>query len=203
MSDNRINAQYLNNLSKIRKKLNLTQDEFAEDLGIAPRTYGGYERGTSLFPPTFAKKIVDKYHFTFEYIYGLGDAEQYNTFMVDIRDIISYENNVISVKISDSYWKYLFDRVRLLNSDFKQNVEGNISELNVHYMPYDNSVFWRTVIEIDKGEFGSFFKSGDSVYPCYFEDANGNKINISENDTEDAKKIIRFFSSLRRFIKLP
>lgn len=202
MSNNKINEQYKNNLFSIREKLNMKQDEFAEDLGISPRAYGDYERWNRLLPPAVAKKIVDKYHFTFEFIYNLSDIEHYDTFMVDIRDIISYENNAISVKISDSYWKYLFDRVRLQNSDFKRNIEGNITELNVKYIPYDNSVFWKSVIEIDKGEFGSFYKSGDSVYPCHFEDNNGNEISISDEKSKEAKDIIEFFSSNRRFIKL-
>lgn len=205
MKNNKAKDIYLNNLAVIRDMLNFTQEQMAEMLGVSREMYRNYERGLNPLPLARALLVANEFNCSIDYIYRLSDKDiRTDQFMVDIRDIISFENNTISIKISDSYWKYLSERNNILNSnDSTGNKKNNISKLDSQYSSNNNSVLWKSVIEIDKGEFGSFYKSGDSVYPCHFEDNNGNEINISEKDAKEAKGIIDFFSSLRRFIKLP
>lgn len=49
------------NLAKLRKKLNLTKDEFALKLGIAPRAYVNYERGERKPPYEMLIKLSDEF----------------------------------------------------------------------------------------------------------------------------------------------
>lgn len=192
MTDNRMKEEYKNNLYSIRKELNMTQAEMAEILEITDKTYGKYERCTNLFPPTQAKKIFDKFGYSLEYIYGLAEKEKRtDQFMVDIRDTISCEDNKISVKIKDSYWQYLCEKIRIEKSNNKaQDKKKRISELDSQHISEDNSIVWQTVFKIKKENLQSYFICGNDKIPCYFEDRNEEKLEIPDERLKKAETFI-------------
>ena len=60
---------------KIRKSLKLTQNKFAEEIGILASRLRTYEEGSSKFPPDLAISLKEKTGFTTDYLYS-GDTTQ-------------------------------------------------------------------------------------------------------------------------------
>ena len=187
MTDNRMKEEYKNNLYNIRKELNMTQAEMAEILEITDKTYGKHERCTSLLSPTQAKKIVDKYGYSLDYIYGLAEKEKRtDQFMVDIRDIISYEDNKISVKINDSYWKYLDEKNLIEKSNNTTQYKKNrIAELDSQYIFEDNGIVWQAEINTEK--LLSYFVCGNNKSSYGSEDRNGKKDEIPDEKLKEGE----------------
>lgn len=58
-------------LKEFRAKLNLTQKEAAESIGIDQRQWSRYENGTNEFPIRYLKEICLKYNISADEILGI------------------------------------------------------------------------------------------------------------------------------------
>ena len=63
----------MNNLKALRKSRNLSQEAFAESIGIPTNTYGNYEKGTREPPASFWLAVADKYRVSIDYLMGHTD----------------------------------------------------------------------------------------------------------------------------------
>lgn len=183
---------YPNNLYEIRHQLGLTQKKFAQVIGITEKQYRNYELGDRPLPIKRAMLIAQKYNWSLDYIYKLTTKEQRtDQFMVDIRDIISYENGKILVKISDAYWKYLSKKEMIKNSNNpEQHKKNDILELDSSYISEDNNTFWKVVIEIEKEKFGAIFKCENDEIPYGIEDNNGKEIKVTDERVKEAQNFV-------------
>ena len=78
-------------LQKVRKKLQLSQEDISTQIGISYRAYSSYEREDRKPPIDFLEKLVSKYKISLNYlIAGIGNefiAPQYE----DVKDEILKE----------------------------------------------------------------------------------------------------------------
>lgn len=58
------------NLKALRKSLKMTQQQFADSLGLERITYIRYENGTRSTPNDVLKRIAEKYNVTTDYLLG-------------------------------------------------------------------------------------------------------------------------------------
>ena len=64
-------------LQKLRKRLQLSQDEIATQIGISYRAYSSYERGDRKPPIEFLEKLIVKYNMNLNYLIA-GVGEEFN-----------------------------------------------------------------------------------------------------------------------------
>lgn len=84
---------------QIRKKLGMTQKEFAESLGVTQTTISGIEKNTANTSLTLAKLISIKYNITEEWIIdGIGQMEYYPSEWSD-EDISGLLQKIDAMKI--------------------------------------------------------------------------------------------------------
>ncbi len=73
-----------NRLKEIRKKLGLTQQEFANQLGVTFQAIGSWERGETTIPDVRAEQICYKFGIRLPWLLnGEGEMEDTNTVMPD------------------------------------------------------------------------------------------------------------------------
>lgn len=193
MKDNK--TKYENNLCKIREQLGMTQEQMAELWDITPRTYGSYERGTEVLPLYRALWIAQKYNYSIDYIYNLAPKEKRtDQFMVDIRDIIKYENNRISIEIGSSFMKYLSEQEAVKNkNDTSQNKKNKISELDSNFIFEDYDVYDKLTIDVSKEKFMSIYKNNNTeIFVALGED----KINEDKITGAQEKEVQDFLKSI-------
>lgn len=73
-------------LAELRERLSLTQDAFAETLGVSRRAYVNYERGEREIPVGLVKALYDTYHVDFMWLLT-GVASQDLTPIEDGADV--------------------------------------------------------------------------------------------------------------------
>lgn len=64
-------------LQKLRKRLQLSQDEIATQIGISYRAYSSYERGDRKPPIEFLEKLIVNYNMNLNYLIA-GVGEEFN-----------------------------------------------------------------------------------------------------------------------------
>lgn len=62
-----------NNLKEVRLATGMTQEDFAESVGVSKTTYNNYETGRREPRSDFWMAIADKYNVTVDYLIGLTD----------------------------------------------------------------------------------------------------------------------------------
>lgn len=77
-------------LQKIRKKLQLSQEDISAQIGISYRAYSSYERGDRKPPIDFLELLAKKYNINLNYlIAGIGsefNAPQFGVVENELRD---------------------------------------------------------------------------------------------------------------------
>lgn len=91
-------------IRKIRKKLNLSQEEFAESLMIPYSSYKNYEYRNDIFPIDYAIEITQKYNCS---LYEIYELELQLNYFTNINWILSKYDSQIYLSIDNSYWIYL------------------------------------------------------------------------------------------------
>ena len=67
---------YKSRIYKLRTQKNLTQHKLADDLGISPRTYSDYERGTTRVPLETLIELARFYDVDLNYITGVSNIRK-------------------------------------------------------------------------------------------------------------------------------
>ena len=57
-------------LKEVRGALNVTQIEFANTIGVSKQTYGHYEGGDTCIPPVRARRLLEIYGVSLDFIYA-------------------------------------------------------------------------------------------------------------------------------------
>ncbi|EHF3608986.1 helix-turn-helix domain-containing protein [Listeria innocua] len=65
------------NLKKLRKANNLTQEELAKKLGVARTTYSSYEQNRRMPDIDVQNKIADLFEVSLDYLHGRTDKKNY------------------------------------------------------------------------------------------------------------------------------
>ncbi|ELY0834599.1 helix-turn-helix domain-containing protein [Listeria monocytogenes] len=65
------------NLMKLRKANNLTQEELAKKLGVARTTYSSYEQNRRMPDIDVQNKIADLFEVSLDYLHGRTDKKHY------------------------------------------------------------------------------------------------------------------------------
>lgn len=65
------------NLMKLRKANNLTQEELAKKLGVARTTYSSYEQNRRMPDIDVQNKIADLFEVSLDYLHGRTDKKNY------------------------------------------------------------------------------------------------------------------------------
>lgn len=115
--------------------------------------------------------------------------------MVDIRNIISYNDDVISVKITDSYWNYLHQRNVIQNSNnTTQDKKNHIAELDSEYSFDDNNVFWEKELSFKEEDFMSIYSHDNNKIPLYLDNDEKPQKEVTKEEIEEAKNFLNSFS---------
>ena len=192
MADNKTKEQYINNLSEIRQSLGMTQDNMAEILNISLRMYGNYERGIKPLPIEKAKVIAQKYNYSIDYIYRMANTEKrIDQFLTDIRNIISYKDNKIFIKINNSYWKYLYEKNLIEKSNNTiQDKKIRIAKIDSQFIAEKNDVVWQAEFQISKDNFQSHIECGDVTFLYAAENSCENRPKISDVKVQEAQNFL-------------
>ncbi|PCI53856.1 MAG: hypothetical protein COB36_11495 [Alphaproteobacteria bacterium] len=70
MEKNKRYADISDRLRLIRKILDKTQPEFGKDMGISKQTYAHYESGGTCIPPVRARRLLEIYGISLDFIYA-------------------------------------------------------------------------------------------------------------------------------------
>lgn len=178
---NKTKKIYPNNLLTIREDLGYTQAEMGNILKVSERMICNYETGESNLPIDKAIILSQKYNYSLDWIYNIkknqtpnisiqGHSEQLEKFLVDIRNFVSFSNNMYHFNIPDNYQKYILELNAVTSSNKTDNEKKRQkAELNGKYkMDNATDIVWRISIPADK--IFSYFHWDSSFIP--FADAN-------------------------------
>lgn len=96
-------------IRSIRKEENMTQEQFAEVLGISQQILSRYETGQTVLPYEDLKKIVTEFEVSVEYILGM-----------DSRDFTDRERRLVDYyrKINDRLKTWVEHLLQTMAADF-------------------------------------------------------------------------------------
>lgn len=194
---------YPNNLLKIRENLGYTQLEMGKILNVGCRMICNYETGASNLPIDKAMILSSKYNYSLDWIYGIAETNtknisinenpsQIDKFVVDLRDFISFSDNMYHFNVPDNYWKYISELNALLSSNKTDNEKRRLkAELDGEYKKSNKSnVVWSVSISADKIQ--SYIHSNSGFIP--FVDSHIESEN--EPSEEQLTKAILFLNEL-------
>lgn len=69
--------EYYQRIRNIREDMDLKQYEFANKIGVLPKTYNLYENGLRAIPIDTLNKILKEFNLSLDYVLGLSDAKNY------------------------------------------------------------------------------------------------------------------------------
>ena len=182
------------NLRLIRDELKYTQENFAEKLGVAPRTYQNYESGKKTLPLNIAIEIYKEFHYSLYYIYGIKD-DKFDTsfhpkFLIDIRKLFDLKNKNLVLNINGSYWNYLQKKYTIYHNETLsvEEKEQRIIELDSQYLPKEDVTFMK--YHIDFENFASYLKSNGYEYPFVEDNPNEPPYEATSDEIENISKLI-------------
>lgn len=154
---------YPNNLLKIREALGYTQPEMGKILDVSERMICNYETGESNLPIDKAIILSQKYNYSLDWIYNIRKnqphtiavqehPEQIAKFVMDIRNFVSFSNNMYHFNIPDNYQKYILELNAIASSNRTDNEKKRQkAELDAKYkMDNVTDIIWRISIPADK-----------------------------------------------------
>ena len=78
-------------LKKLRKKVKLSQEKFAERMGMSKDTIYNYEKGKTAIPHDLIKRLCQEFNVSADYFYFEKDKPLREGECIDIRDAFSRE----------------------------------------------------------------------------------------------------------------
>lgn len=173
---NKIKEIYPNNLLKIREALGYTQEEMGKILDVGERMICNYETGESNLPIDKAIMLSQKYNYSLDWIYQMEeskneiksihkDLSQLDKFIVDIRDFVSFSDNMYHFNIPDNYWKYIKELDKIISSPKTDNEKKRLrAELNGNYKRNNTTnIVWN--ISIDSNKILSYLHFNSDYIP--------------------------------------
>lgn len=161
----------MNNLKALREMVGFDQQkDFAQELGIPPNTYGGYENGQREPKLEFWLNLADKYKVSIDYLLGITDDPHKTKYgersMLDKKYAALDEG---SRKLVDMVMDYEAERFAVAQPKEEEKPKTKIIPLFPaaagHGEPSDTSIFDDYEVKADsKAEFAVRI-SGDSMEP--------------------------------------
>lgn len=101
-----------NRIKKQRLRLQLTQKELSEKLGLTPKMISFYENNHRVPPADMIRKLSEIFNITSDYLLGIGDDETtgVNSFRITV----------------NKTEKELLDKFRNLDKDYKNIILGEV-----------------------------------------------------------------------------
>lgn len=202
---NKIKEIYPNNLLKIREGLGYTQPEMGKILDVSERMVCNYETGISNLPIDKAILLSQKYNYSLDWIYDIKKtqsndisiqehSEQLDKFVVDIRDLISFSDNMYHFNIPDNYQKYIAELNAIISSNKTDNEKKRLkAELDGKYKKSNKgNVVWRISIPSDK--MPSYIHFDSSYIPF----ANAENDSEYEPTKEQIESAISFLEEITK-----
>ena len=81
--------EYYQRIRNIREDMDLKQYEFANKIGVLPKTYNLYENGLRAIPIDVFNKILKEFCLSLDYVLGLSDTKVYPNLKPMVKDSIS------------------------------------------------------------------------------------------------------------------
>lgn len=78
-------------LKKLRKSLNLSQERFAERMGMSKDTIYNYEKGKTAIPHDLIKRLCQEFNVSADYFYFEKDKPLVEGFDISTKDVFSRE----------------------------------------------------------------------------------------------------------------
>lgn len=198
---NKFKEIYPNNLLKIRESLGYTQKEMGQILDVNERMICNYETGESNLPIDKAILLSQKYDYSLDWIYQIKDSpdkikstytnlSQSEKFIVDIRDFVSFSDNMYHFSIPQNYWEYITELNRIISSPRTDNEKKRLkAELDGKYKKSnDTNVVFR--ISIDSTEIPSYFHFDSDFIPFADSDSDRNYELPTEERVSEAKAFL-------------
>lgn len=202
---NKIKEIYPNNLLKIREFLGYTQEEMGKILDVGERMICNYETGESNLPIDKAILLSQKYNYSLDWIYNIKKTQtnsisihehskQVDKFVVDIRDFVSYSDDMYHFNIPDNYQKYISELNSIISSNKTDNEKKRLkAELDGKYKKSNKgNVIWRISIPAEK--MPSYIHFDSSYIPF----ANAETDSEYEPTEEQLKSAISFLDEITK-----
>ena len=165
-----------NNLLEIREGLGYTQKEMGELLDVSERMICNYETGEANLPIDKAIRLSKEFNYSLDWIYCNSekqdknnhsgfDISQTDKFIVDLREFITFSNNMLHIGVKDSYWKYIRD-VNSISSAQKPEREKKLEKARLdgaYKIDTNKDVVWR--VSIPKGDIMSYITIDSNFIP--------------------------------------
>ena len=179
----------------------ITQEKLAEILGIEKTTYRKYEDNKVQLPLKHAVTLAQKLGWSLDSIYQISASKSDNDiperktkFDVDIRDIISFKDGKVIIKMGEWLWQY-FSAINTINArgDTAAAKKEAILNENINFEISDNNIARKIEIAVNMDDFISFYNADGQEIPAYFEDNKGKQ---KEPTKKQLKEATRFFKRL-------
>lgn len=197
---NKIKEIYPNNLLTIREDLGYTQHEMGNILDVSDRMICNYETGESNLPIDKAILLSQKYNYSLDWIYKISRTQatnisiqenptQLDKFVVDIRDFISFSNNMYHLNFPDNYQKYISEINTIFSSNKTENEKKRLkAELDGNYKKTNKgNIVWRVSIPTD--EIPSYIHFDSSFIP-FANTNNDSEYEPTDEQLADAKSFL-------------
>ncbi len=164
-------------LVKIRTKRDLTQNQMAESLFVSERQYRYFEDNVLPLPEDmekfFSKEEIEDIKLSY-----LSSTPNPDAFKVDIRQILSFNNGILQLRLNKSHIDYIYRRTEILNrhqrlKDKKRELEKIDSTFCIN--DYDIFVIGKKRVTVDFESDELNYTFGDYDIPYVFEDENSEK----------------------------
>lgn len=84
-------------IKELRTSLNMTQKDFAAELGITASALSAYEKNSINPSISIAKRIAEKYHISLDWLCGLSDRKSANKVFKTYTDIIDVFFDIMNI----------------------------------------------------------------------------------------------------------
>lgn len=125
-----------NRLKEVRLSTGMTQEDFAESVGVSKTTYNNYETGRREPRSDFWMAVSDKYNITVDYLIGRSDDPRgtkgkppANTLVVTNDEIALVKNYRLCTKESQSAIQQIAARIALADAPSIPEEPENLDEL--------------------------------------------------------------------------
>ena len=160
-------------ISKIREWEGLTQETLAEELDTTPQTISLAERGVQMLSPEHARKITQKYSYTLDWIYGVSEIPKTENrkYYVDIREILSINDNTVQVKLPSDLYEYLRDLGNLQKRKTDKHLTSKeasilLDKLDRDLHAHGTDCFYWAETDIEKMKLKLKLNHGDDIDIC-------------------------------------
>lgn len=182
----RIQMPVDNNLDLLLHKNSLEDNDLAEFLNVDSSTIRKYKNYETNLPIDLGVKLADKYEYSLDWIYRRENNNSKN-FMIDIRELITCDENNIYISLSSKHMKYINDMFEVKNMDEKESIKYHEQSkiTNHHINSEDDGIICKA--EIPKDEFFDYI---DDVPYSTSKNTDISKRKSTEKEKRDYTNII-------------